>query len=289
MGLSTKSVLLVTDSPQVHESVSAAVQPVVKTFKTATTAADAIGKATNQLFDVILLRTTTPSLTDPMHLFQWTQGNKAQKGLPWIVLGKDVESDQILIQHASHVKFLSDEHDMQALLKMLDTLFVPPVRNGGKVDVNFINPLVQAAVEILRSMAQIELKRGTPFLRTPTTPPSQADVSGIIAMNSDRFLGSMAVCFDRSLILKVYRNMLGTEANEINNDVKDAVSELTNIIFGNAKRDLNAAGHTIAPAIPSVVSGPSHEVRHSLSGHCFCIPFESDHGKLLIECIVSMK
>lgn len=289
MGLSTKNIMLLTDIPQVHDSVTAAIRPVVKSLKTCTSAADAIQRASNQPFDVFLLRTSRPSLTDPMHVFQWASTNKQQKHIPWVVLGKDVESDEILIQHSSKVKFLENGEDMQALLKLLEGLFTPPVREGGKVDVNFINPLVAAVVEVLRSMAQVELHRGTPFLRTPTTPPSQADVSGIIAMNSDRFLGSMAICFDQSLILKIYKNMLGSDAQEINNDVKDAVSEITNIIFGNAKRDLNGAGHTIAPAIPSVVAGPRHEVRHSLSGHCFCIPFESEHGKLLVECIVSLK
>jgi chemotaxis protein CheX len=81
--------------------------------------------------------------------------------------------------------------------------------------------------------------------------------------------------------------MLGSEAQEINDDVKDCVSELTNIIFGNAKRDLNAAGHTISAALPSVITGKGHEIRHAVQGICLVIPFSSTFGKVNVETVIN--
>jgi chemotaxis protein CheX len=291
MNLSEKSILLLSDDETVSQLMIGALKPLLKSVVHIKDPKEAIVKATNQVFDGIILRTSKPTISDPASFFQWCQTNKNYKLTPWIVLGEDVEDKQILVTHRN-VKFLPKKDDGAALLKLLEGIFFSSASatDAAKVDVNFINPLVGAVVEVLKSMAATELKRGTPYVRKPGEKAgSTGDISGVIAMNSDRFVGSLALCYEKNLILSVYANMLGTKVAEINDDVKDAVSELTNIIFGNAKRDLNAAGHTITPALPSVITGPNHEIRHAVSGMCLCVPFEGSTGKLLVECVISMK
>ena len=291
MGISDKSLLVVTEDSEVFSRAEAALKPLVKIIAHAKNADEAIKKAQNQVFDAFLLRTKQPSLTDPKHVYQWAKEQKGQKESAWVVLGKDIEDESIVVKD-SRIKFLADPNDGTGLVRVLNGLFfaLEDSKSSGGIDVSFINPLVGAVVEVLKTMATIELNRGQPFIRQSTdTGSTKSDVSGIIAMNSDRFLGSMAICFEKSLALKAYENMLGTAAPDINDDVRDAVSEMTNIIFGNAKRDLNVAGHTIAPAIPSVISGPAHQIRHSVGGHRFCVPFSSSFGSLVVECVISPK
>ncbi|MBS1984301.1 MAG: chemotaxis protein CheX [Bdellovibrionales bacterium] len=293
MSLSNKSLLLLCDDAALAKSVAEALQPVVKSLTVTTSPADAIKRAMNQAYDCFILRTGKPSMNDPTHLFNWTQMQKTQKAIPWLVLGKDIEDEQIVITH-NHVKFTDKPDDLAGMLTILNGMFFSTTEDGAeqkkKVDASFMIPLIGAVVDVIKSMAQIELKRGTPYLRQPNeSARAIGDISGIIAMNSDRFVGSMAICFQKSLVLKIYENMLGETVKEVNDDVKDAVSEMTNIIFGNAKRDLNAAGHTISPALPSVVTGPGHEIRHAVTGHCFCIPFDCADGRLMVECVISMK
>ncbi len=188
------------------------------------------------------------------------------------------------------MKFIPDAGDTASLGKMLEGVFFD---TGGSdkaptIDVNFINPIVSAVATVIKTMAAIDLQREAPFIKkSPNETSLKGDISGIIAMNSNRFVGSMAISFEQTLILKVFQNMLGTQAKDINDDVKDCVSELTNIIFGNAKRDLNAAGHTISAALPSVITGKGHEIRHSVTGVCLVIPFKSEFGRVNIETVIN--
>jgi len=286
MSLLSRTFLLLTDQTETREKISAAINPIAKNLIHASTDNEAILKAKNQDFDAIILRMSQARLEEPNSAFHWCKSDKKCSKIPWVILGTDIESQDQVVKY-SNLKFLPEPLDGAALIKLLEALLYDSNSNKVTLDVNFINPVVAATLHTLESMAQIKLVRGTPKLRKSGEPvEARGDISGVIAMNSDRFLGSTAICFEEKLILKVFSNMMGTETNEISDDVKDAVAEITNIIFGNAKRDLNAVGHTIAAAIPSVVSGKGHEIRHSTNGVCIVIPFESDFGRLLIECMI---
>jgi chemotaxis protein CheX len=77
--------------------------------------------------------------------------------------------------------------------------------------------------------------------------------------------------------------MLGEEQKEINDVVKDAVGELTNMISGDSRRRLQEIGHNFQGAIPSVVSGSGHEVKHISKGPILSIPFTTVAGKFTVE------
>ena len=288
MTLLEKSVLMYSNDDAVISKTSDAMKPILKSFVSARSFPEATAKAKNQQFDCIILRMNKPILKEKADLFEWMRNQKDYKKTPWIVMGSDVENQEIVIEH-NHVKFVEQAEDIGLLLKILQGVFFSPVTNN-RIDVNFVNPFVTAISTVLKTMASTELKMEAPFIRKPNqSMPSQADISGIIAMNSNFFLGSMALCFQDSLILKVYERMLGAASATINDEVKDAVCELTNIIFGHAKRDLNALGHTIAAALPSVIVGKNHEVHHSVAGTCICIPFSSPDGTLRVELVLGPK
>jgi len=161
------------------------------------------------------------------------------------------------------------------------------INQSASLDAHYIKPFVDAVVTVIETMSQVKLTRQTPFIKRPGVqkPVPVGDITGIVAMNSDRYVGSMALCFQEPLMLEIFNKMIGGSATSINDDVKDAVAELTNIVFGHAKRDLNALGHSIKPAIPTVITGKNHEVRHSVEGLCVVIPFESIFGHVLVEAV----
>src|SRR4051812_306315 len=97
MSLSDKSILVITDDEVVLQTVKDALEPLVKTLITASSGAEGIKKLANQNFDCFVLRTKKPTLADPKQIFQWTQLHKNHKTVPWIVLGKDIENEQIVI------------------------------------------------------------------------------------------------------------------------------------------------------------------------------------------------
>lgn len=284
------SALVFCEDPGLRSDVIEQLKPLVRSAIPVASQSEAIAKASNQDFELVIYRTAQAGLKDPKGFFEWSLMRRNGKGAAWIVLGKDIENPEALLEKAE-VKFLEDYKNKEALSQLIGTLFYRSPADGKSappLDVNFINPIVKAVVEVTASMGQVELSRGTPFLKKPTdAATAQGDISGIIAMNSNRFIGSLALCFEEQVILEIYKNMLGTAAPSLNDEVKDAVAELTNIIFGNAKRDLNILGHTIAPAIPSVVTGKNHEIRHSVKGFCICIPFESKKGKIVVEYVIA--
>jgi len=77
--------------------------------------------------------------------------------------------------------------------------------------------------------------------------------------------------------------MLGESMSGIDNDVKDAVGEITNMISGVARKKLEADGLNITAAIPTVVAGKSHSIVHVLGGPSIIIPFEIEEGPFVVD------
>jgi chemotaxis protein CheX len=75
--------------------------------------------------------------------------------------------------------------------------------------------------------------------------------------------------------------MLMMEATEINNDVLDAVGELTNMVAGAAKAELEE--FQLQVSLPNVVTGDAHEIHFPSNVTPLSISFETDWGPLALE------
>ncbi|HDP25331.1 MAG TPA: chemotaxis protein CheX [Deltaproteobacteria bacterium] len=77
--------------------------------------------------------------------------------------------------------------------------------------------------------------------------------------------------------------MFGEEVKEINDEVKDAVGEVLNIISGQARQKLETLGRSLKGAIPTVITGKNHTICHITKQSIIVIPFETDTGHFTIE------
>ena len=77
--------------------------------------------------------------------------------------------------------------------------------------------------------------------------------------------------------------MFGEEMKEINNEIIDAVGELTNMISGQARKELEEIGKVFHGAIPSVITGKRHKLIPMAKGNKIAIPFKTDSGSFTIE------
>ena len=77
--------------------------------------------------------------------------------------------------------------------------------------------------------------------------------------------------------------MFGEQINEINDEIKDAVGELTNMISGQARRELEEIGKVFQGTIPTVIIGKDHEIQSLTKGPKIAIPFKTDFGNFTIE------
>lgn len=61
------------------------------------------------------------------------------------------------------------------------------------------------------------------------------------------------------------------------------MGEITNMISGDARRELAEKGHTLKGAIPSVISGKNHTIKHMSNGPAIAIPFTTAGGPFIVE------
>jgi len=143
-----------------------------------------------------------------------------------------------------------------------------------------INPFLEATVSVLKTMASVEPNPGKPYIKKGVS--AIGDVSGVVGISGDTE-GSLCITFTRGCILFIISRMLGEEQKEINDEVKDAVGELTNMISGDSRRRLEEMGHHFLGAIPSVISGQNHEIKHITKGPILSIPFSTQAGPFTVE------
>jgi len=155
-----------------------------------------------------------------------------------------------------------------------------------KYDAEVIMPFVDGTLETLKVQCSFEAKPGKPYIKKPSDDfESTIAIIAVIGMMSDKFCGSIGLCFTEKVFLKVMGNMLMEEYSEINNELEDGAGELLNIIFGQAKNILSQKGYSIEKAIPSVIRGDDLKIHHFSKSPTVIIPFESSEGNFYIQIV----
>ncbi|GAB7023850.1 chemotaxis protein CheX [Salidesulfovibrio brasiliensis] len=148
------------------------------------------------------------------------------------------------------------------------------------MDVELAKPFIKAAVDVLSTMAFIQPKVGKPYVKKNNT--AVGDVTGLVGLTGDK-QGSVSMSFDKKCAVNIVKNMLGDEIDDIMQDVKDAVGELTNMISGQARAGLAERGLVFEGSTPSVIMGDNHTISHVAKNPIMAIPFSTDHGGFTIE------
>lgn len=149
------------------------------------------------------------------------------------------------------------------------------------MNAELINPFLEAILDVLSTMAQLEAKPGRPTLKQDDA--AHGDVTGLIGMTGEQARGSLAVTFSERAILDISRRMLGEESKTIDATVTDLVGEITNMVTGGAKRILADKGYHFDLAIPAVVSGKNHQIIHKSRGPKIIVPFATEAGPFYVE------
>ncbi|MCP3128340.1 MULTISPECIES: chemotaxis protein CheX [Shewanella] len=149
------------------------------------------------------------------------------------------------------------------------------------MNVNFINPFLQSLLNVISTMASMDLTPGKPQVKTDNL--AKGDVSGLIGMVGPQTKGSLSITFEQKLALQIMQNMLGENPGKINEEVTDLVGEITNMVTGGAKNLLGQKGYEFEMATPMVVSGKGHTISHKANGTKIIMPFTSPYGTAFIE------
>ncbi|MBV8061648.1 MAG: chemotaxis protein CheX [Alphaproteobacteria bacterium] len=99
------------------------------------------------------------------------------------------------------------------------------------------------------------------------------DVSGVIAIVQSQLEGTMTMCMGYETVRSLLPQVVGKAVTITHEMAVDAVGEMTNMVFGQVKRDMGARGYQIKLGIPSVVTGKGHFVSQFHRGKYMIVPF----------------
>ena len=151
----------------------------------------------------------------------------------------------------------------------------------------WINPFLNATVNVLSTMAQTTATAGKPHLKKDST--TFGEVTGVIGMSGANVAGNMIISFDKTAILNIVSQMLGEAYQEINKDIVDAVGEITNMICGGAKTELTPLGLDIQMASPIMLCGKGTEINQLGETPVLVIPFSTPNGSFVVEASLAVK
>jgi len=155
-------------------------------------------------------------------------------------------------------------------------------KSSAKLNVAFINPFLEGTIEVLKRIAGVTAKSGTLGVKD-LDAPLDGEISGMILLDTARFMGSVILSFPEKTYLAIASKMLGEAHEAITAANHDGVGEITNQVFGYAKRILNERDHQIKMALPTILLGPTPAELPLATGSRIAIPFESDVGPFTVE------
>jgi chemotaxis protein CheX len=147
-------------------------------------------------------------------------------------------------------------------------------------DADLAKPFVQATKHVLSTMAMLDPTPGKPFVKKTTL--ASGDVSAIVGLTGDK-TGSISISFSKKCAVAIVKNMLGDDIQDIMQDAKDAVGEITNMISGQARAGLAQMGLAMQASTPTIIFGDNHTVSHITSGPVIAIPFTTPNGDFTVE------
>ena len=149
------------------------------------------------------------------------------------------------------------------------------------MDVALVNPFIEGTLHILDTTALVKVKPQPPFLKGDTS--HQGDISGLLTVEGD-LEASVAISFTRKSILGIVSAMFGEEMTEINEEITDAVGEISNMVAGHVTTKIGELDKKVKVKFVEVVTGRNEAISHLASGsHVVSIPFQTTKGKVVLE------
>jgi chemotaxis protein CheX len=143
------------------------------------------------------------------------------------------------------------------------------------MDAGFVNAYLVAVQNVFRTMLQLEIFMGKPSLKKDRL--TMGDVTGVIGFAGDK-KGTFSLCFSKDTAGFIYKSMIGEEAPGITPDVVDAVGELTNIISGQTRVEIEKLGYKLSAALPTVIVGQNVEINFITKVPVITLPFRFQAG-----------
>jgi chemotaxis protein CheX len=148
------------------------------------------------------------------------------------------------------------------------------------MDANIVNPFIEGVLNILETTAFVTANPGEVYLKRNFT--ASGDITGIIRLSGE-FNATISVSFSSGAILKIVSNMFGEEMTSINDDIKDAVGEISNMVSGQVTNNIASLGTALKAEMQEVILQPGHTIPHLGKYPTIAVPFKTETGEFTIE------
>lgn len=142
----------------------------------------------------------------------------------------------------------------------------------------YINPFIKASIQLFEKYMGLNITYDKPFLN-PDRDHLQ-DVSAIIGLAGEA-KGAIVLSFSRESAIAIISKLTRTKYIALSKEVIDGVGELTNIIAGNAKKDLEE--YRIEISLPGVVTGSNYRINWPKDIPVITIPYHSEIGDFTLN------
>lgn len=151
------------------------------------------------------------------------------------------------------------------------------------MDIEYINPFIEASQTVLKQITALDARLGKVYLKT--SPYKSEDIIIMIGLTG-KIRGQAIFSMSREFSMKIAScMMMGMQVTEFDEISKSAISELANMIMGNAATLLYNRGTNVEITPPSLLMGENLQITPSKM-QTICVPLligESDKIELDIS------
>lgn len=152
--------------------------------------------------------------------------------------------------------------------------------------VEYINPFVESAYNVLKEVLQTEVTRGELYLKSTSSPV--LGVAAIVGLAGD-VEGRVLFDMNMDTAIKVASTMLQSmemePIAELNEMGRATITELANMITGQAVTKLHNLGFRFDLTPPAIITGQNMEI-HSSNVEALIVPMELPMGKVEVNVAV---
>jgi chemotaxis protein CheX len=145
------------------------------------------------------------------------------------------------------------------------------------MDAGFVNAYLAAVQNVFKKMLSLDITMGKPVLKKHNY--SSGDVNGVIGFAGDK-KGTFSLSFTSKGAVFVYKKFVNEEVSSVTPDVVDAIGELSNIISGQTRVEIEKLGYKLSAALPTVIVGHNVAINFITKLPVISLPFafETDDG-----------
>lgn len=250
--------------------------------------AEAAIKTENQKFDVVLIDTEVPRLMDGGFVYGLhTYKNTQDANLIVVTQRESHDLPDTLRSSVLLKKPINTDDLIKAMMKCLNqsettSASAPPSAAKYAVDVRVINAIIKATLNVFAQFGVQKITMGKAEAKSPHDP-LLGEISSVVEIKSQSYQGYLAISFDKACYLEVVSTMLMEEQTELNSENQDAVGEINNIIFGNAKSEITNFG--VQLTVPKVIIGAGSMIACAAGSAGMSIPFSTTKGHFYLKVI----